>query len=148
MRRTVILSTLTLLLLAVAGITVAQESSISPESDYQPEPTIQGATIGESTEPIDEGPVEKNKRARGGVAENSEEPEAANPEITEDETSEGENRGKPEVVGEKPEGVGKPEGGGGGQQKVILCHKGKSTITVGAPAKDAHLRHGDNLGAC
>jgi len=34
-----------------------------------------------------------------------------------------------------------------GKTKVKLCHKGK-TITVGAPAARAHLRHGDTLGAC
>ena len=38
-------------------------------------------------------------------------------------------------------------GSGNGQQKVTLCHKGH-TITVGEPAKEAHLRHGDSLGAC
>ena len=43
------------------------------------------------------------------------------------------------------------EGGGGGQEKVTICHqgdKGPKTITVAAPAVPAHLRHGDNLGAC
>jgi hypothetical protein len=35
-----------------------------------------------------------------------------------------------------------------GKKKVTLCHKGKKTITVGAPAVKAHLRHGDKLGAC
>jgi hypothetical protein len=39
-------------------------------------------------------------------------------------------------------------GGSGGQRKVPLCHKGKKTLTVGAPAWAAHERHGDNLGAC
>ena len=39
-------------------------------------------------------------------------------------------------------------GGDGGQDKVTLCHKGKNTITVGAPAVHAHLAHGDRLGAC
>ncbi len=38
--------------------------------------------------------------------------------------------------------------GGGGQEKVTLCHKGKNTITVGAPAEAAHLRHGDIKGPC
>ena len=39
-------------------------------------------------------------------------------------------------------------------QKVTLCHHTHSkkhpwvTITVGAPAVKAHLRHGDTLGAC
>ena len=38
-------------------------------------------------------------------------------------------------------------GGGSGQQKVTVCHKGK-TLTVGAPAHAAHLRHGDTEGPC
>lgn len=69
--------------------------------------------------------------------------------------------GKPEHAGKLPD-VGKPRGHGahpaggkpkevghaGGQHKVTLCHKGKNTITVGAPAVDAHLAHGDYRGAC
>jgi hypothetical protein len=41
-----------------------------------------------------------------------------------------------------------------GKQKVTLCHLTHSkkhpavTITVGAPAVKAHLKHGDHLGAC
>lgn len=39
-------------------------------------------------------------------------------------------------------------GGGGGQDKETICHNGH-TITVGAPAVDAHQRnHGDTIGAC
>jgi len=41
--------------------------------------------------------------------------------------------------------------GGGGQQKVTICHlgdEGPETITVAAPAVSAHLRHGDTLGPC
>jgi hypothetical protein len=45
-----------------------------------------------------------------------------------------------------------PEGakndGGDGREKVMLCHKNKSTLTVGAGVQAAHLRHGDSLGAC
>jgi hypothetical protein len=44
------------------------------------------------------------------------------------------------IAGAKPPGKG--------QEKVTLCHKGKVTITVGAPAVKAHLRHGDRLGPC
>lgn len=40
-----------------------------------------------------------------------------------------------------------PPGKQYGKKKVTLCHKGK-TITVGAPAAKAHLRHGDTLGRC
>ena len=32
--------------------------------------------------------------------------------------------------------------------KVTLCHKGKVTIRVGAPAVKAHTAHGDTVGAC
>jgi hypothetical protein len=32
--------------------------------------------------------------------------------------------------------------------KVTLCHKGKKTISVGAPAVPAHLSHGDIIGPC
>ena len=41
-----------------------------------------------------------------------------------------------------------PSGKQYGKTKVTLCHKGKKTITVGAPAVKAHLRHGDRVGAC
>ena len=41
-----------------------------------------------------------------------------------------------------------------GKKKVTLCHRppgnpaNAHTISVGEPAKAAHLRHGDQLGAC
>lgn len=35
-----------------------------------------------------------------------------------------------------------------GVDKVTLCHKGKHEITVGAPAVQAHLDHGDTVGSC
>ena len=55
----------------------------------------------------------------------------------------------PEPSGEAmgPEAAINGEGGGGGQDKVVLCHKNK-TLTVGAPAQAAHVRHGDSLGRC
>jgi hypothetical protein len=40
-----------------------------------------------------------------------------------------------------------PEGGGRGQPKVPLCHNGH-TITVGGPAKEVHLNHGDSPEPC
>jgi hypothetical protein len=57
----------------------------------------------------------------------------------------------PEPSGEtmKPEAAKNGRGAGsGGQDKVTLCHKGKKTLTVGAQAQTAHLRHGDMLEAC
>jgi hypothetical protein len=37
---------------------------------------------------------------------------------------------------------------GQGQDKVVLCHKGKKTLEVAKPAADAHLGHGDTRGPC
>ena len=69
----------------------------------------------------------------------------------------GDTQGASQTEGAESEPSGetmKPEaaenGGGGvsgGQDKVTLCHKNK-TLTVGAQAQAAHLRHGDSLGAC
>lgn len=33
-------------------------------------------------------------------------------------------------------------------QKVVLCHKGKKTLQVGAAAAKAHYDHGDTAGPC
>jgi hypothetical protein len=57
-------------------------------------------------------------------------------------------------------GNGHGKGGGGsagaqyssggkqyGKHRVTLCHKGH-TISVAPPAVKAHLKHGDQLGAC
>ncbi len=205
MRRAVILATLTFLLLAVAGITVARERTSGPGRNHQTESTVQGnTTTREYTEPTDEGSTERSEPAARSVVENFTAPEADELEVAKQGAAEGirEDAGKPEGVGKlagkgkppsagKPQDVGKPEGvggrpegagpppgkgkpagvgratgpepegktrargaereanGGAGQQKVTLCHRGKNTITVGAPATYAHhLRHGDTEGAC
>lgn len=41
-----------------------------------------------------------------------------------------------------------PAGDQYGGHKVLVCHKGRKTISVGKPAVKAHLRHGDKLGPC
>jgi len=68
----------------------------------------------------------------------------------------GDTLGVCQSAGAKPEpadetlgqGAAQNGDGGGGQQKVTLCHKGKKTLTVGVPAQSAHLRHGDTRGPC
>ena len=69
----------------------------------------------------------------------------------------GKKYGKPRVAGGPPgksrPATGSPDHAGkkgfeGNPGKVTLCHKEKVTISVGAPAEPAHLRHGDSLGAC
>ncbi len=42
---------------------------------------------------------------------------------------------------------GKSKGKGKGKEKVVLCHKG-TMLRVANPAEKAHLKHGDNPGAC
>ena len=194
MYRAVVLTTLVLLLLAVAGVSVAQDGRIfagEPNSDDPPESATPERTSLEAT-----GSEDATSRPPPGAS--SEEEDRQNiPEptvITEPTVVELE---KPAVaptrqetptpgtnaVGNPGDGgraVGKPEhavkaydpaegsakigqpgngepvergneagpGRGVGGQKTTLCHKGKKTLTVGAPALDAHLRHGDTPDAC
>ena len=35
-----------------------------------------------------------------------------------------------------------------GVGKIVICHKGSETITVGLPALQAHIKHGDEIGKC
>jgi hypothetical protein len=66
--------------------------------------------------------------------------------------------GKPEGVGggragqppdeSEAKGDGEKAARGGSGRKVTICHKGKISIMVGAPAEAAHLRHGDSPGEC
>ena len=128
--------------------TVVTEPTVFTEPTWVAEPTVE-----ETEEPTVVAPVEKTQTPgpnKIGKPENS-----------------GRAVGKPEHAG-KPPDVGKPErpgghpgkgkhaergngqerGRGGSQEKVTLCHKGKNTLTVGAPAQAAHLRHSDSPGAC
>jgi hypothetical protein len=197
MYRAVVVTTLVLLMLAVAGVSVAQEDRIfagESNSDSPPEstePTTPERTSLEATAPQDtttsqppDAPTETDDRR------NTPEPTVvtqptvvAEPTVGEPERSAAvparqepptpgtngvdapgngvEGVGRAPEVGNpradvRPHGNGEPEvpgnevvpGRGVGRQKAILCHKGTKTLTVGAPALAAHLRHGDGLGAC
>jgi hypothetical protein len=195
MYRAVVVTTLVLLLLAVAGVSVAQdgrmfaggpdggdppEGSTTPEEqtsfeatgleetttspppgassgtdDHQnvPEPTVvDEATLGEPEKPT-AAPARQETPPPG----------------TNDSGNPGDGVGavgKPEHAVKAPDpaagsaeieqpGNGEPvergndvPGRGAGGEKATLCHKGNRTLTVGAPALPAHLRHGDTRGAC
>ena len=194
MHRAVVLTTLVLLLLAVAGVSAAQDSGIfagGPNSDDLPGSTTQERTSfeatvaadtmksalpGASSEPEGGEDASKPTVVAEPTVEEKEKPTAAAP--SEQTLRPGSNNvgkpansgrgvGKPALVGKAPNignppdevdhpANGKPEGRGnevehgrgGSQQKVTLCHKNKNTLTVGAQAQAAHLRHGDSLGAC
>jgi hypothetical protein len=174
MYRAVVLATLVLLLLAVAGVSVAQESRIfagEPESTT-PEQTSFETTGAENTmmSPPPDAPSETEDQQdtpeptvvdEATVGEPEKPTTAPAGEGTP--TPGGNDAGKPGNSGRDvgnprapvgPHGVGKPaergneeSGPGAGRQKVVLCHKNK-TLAVGAPALPAHLRHGDTRGAC
>ncbi len=170
MYRAVVLTTLTLLLLAITGITLAREGTITTDGGPRVDVTVQDlatttmeptAITREPTDIAEEGSTERSVPVAEGVTEDSTVPEATELEATKEEATGGnaENTGKPESLG-KPKSVGgHPVGNGkaddegearegGGQEKVTLCHKGKNTISVGAPAQAAHERHGDTVGPC
>lgn len=35
-----------------------------------------------------------------------------------------------------------------GQQRALVCHKGKKTMVLPTPALNGHMRHGDHFGSC
>jgi hypothetical protein len=198
MRRAVILVTLTCILFAVAGVTVATENTFQsgpqsgdstqftvPESTLAgrtaPETSVPEATVAESTVPEDvENPVEGAEETTVVVREEPKGPGKGDPGagsyggIREDNgivkaggptgkpgkpehAQGGKKFGKARVAGEPPgksrPATGRPDhagkkGFGGNPGKVTLCHKNRVTISVGAPAEPAHLRHGDELGSC
>jgi hypothetical protein len=196
MYRAVVLTTLVLLMLAVAGVSVAQDGrlfAVEPNSDEPPESTTSGAQTsfeatgseattasplpGASSETDDhqnvpeptvvtEPTVGEPEKSTAAPA-REETPTSGTTDIGNPGDS-GRAVGKPEHAVEasdpvaagsaemRPHGNGEPEelgnkedpARGVGRQKVVLCHKGEKTLTVGAPALAAHLRHGDTREAC
>jgi hypothetical protein len=174
MHRAVVLTTLVLLLLAVAGVSAAQDGGIfagGPNSYDLPgattqertsfeapvaEDTMKSALPGATSEPKGGEDASEPTVVTEPTVGATEKPTAAAP--AEKTLPPGSNKvGKSANSGR---GVGNPANGkpegrenevepgrGRGQQKVTLCHKNK-TITVGAPALGAHQRHGDTQGAC
>jgi hypothetical protein len=122
-----------------------------------PEPTVVSEpTVGEPEAPTAGGRIKEMPALDSKVGEGRGIAEAVWERSVGKAGDNGRSVGKPKQAGQ-PLDVGKPKGRGGevehglaqGQQKVTLCHKDKNTITVGAPAVDAHLaHHGDWLGAC
>lgn len=124
--------------------------------EYVSEPTaIAEPAVGKPEAPTAGGPIQEKPALDSKVGEGRSRAEGVRERSLGKVGDNGRSVGKPEHAG-KPLDVGKPRGRGGevehgraqGQHKVTLCHKGKNTITVGAPAVDAHLAHLDSLGAC
>ena len=178
MYRAIVLTTLVLLLSAIAGVSVAQEGTIfagEPNSDGPSESTTPESTTPEPTSLEATGPEDTTASQPPDASSQAEDrPDVPEPTVvTEapvvDETTAAEpekpTAAPPErtpapgahdagIPGDRGRKVGKPAereagepGPGADRPKVVLCHKGK-TLSVGAPAQAAHLRHGDSLGAC
>jgi hypothetical protein len=187
MYRAVVLTTLVVLLLAVAGVSVAQDGRIfagEPNSDDPPESTSPEQTSleatgledtmtssppGASTEPpvVTEPPVGETGKPPAAAPVEETLPPGPNDVVGKPGDS-GNAIGRPAHAGEAPNGGELPVGVGSqgntepeergnevepgrsaGQPKVVLCHKANNkTLTVGAPALAAHLRHGDTRGGC
>jgi hypothetical protein len=192
MYRAVVLTTLVILLLSVAGVSVAQDGQIfssggsngdDTPGSTAPEATSTGASMAEDPQTgaspgASSGPEDGEDAYEPTVeeTEDTEKPDVNTPaaEQTRAPASNdvpkpvggGKGIGRPEHAGKAPNignsrpDVGHPakgnpgdmgneeeHGRGVGQQKVALCHKNR-TITVGAPALGAHLRHGDTQDAC
>jgi hypothetical protein len=170
MYRAVVLVTMIVLLLAVAGVAIAGSGGDDPTEPATLERTSFEPTVVEDLETtVPDSPSSKPESGEETAddvseptiiaeptVEETEEPTVAEPvEVTPAPSSSvGKEHGRPEHAGKRPDGVEPGERGdeehriGGGQEKVTLCHKGKNTLTVGAPAQEAHLSHGDSLGEC
>src|SRR5829696_1798015 len=192
MYRAVVFTTLVLLLLAVAGVSVAKDGQIfagdpnsaAPPESTTPEQTSLEATAledtttsppaGASTEAEDHQNITEPPVVTEPPVGETEKPPAAAPveetpppgpkDVVSKPVDSGSGVGKPAHAGEAPNGGGppvevgpqgndKPEeprnevepGRSAGQPKAVLCHKANNkTLTVGAPALAAHLRHGDD----
>ena len=133
----------------------APEATV-PEDVEKPDERTVEATVVMPEEPKEPGKADPGAGNYGGIQDDNGieevgEPAAGRPGKPEHARG-GKKYGRPRVVG-KPPGKSRPEGLGerrfdGNPGKVTLCHKDRVTISVGAPAKPAHLRHGDSLGAC
>jgi hypothetical protein len=152
----------------------APESTVAGRTAF--EATVPERTVPEDVEKLDEGTVEATVVVPeapkepgkgdpgagnyGGIQDDNGIEEADQPagKPGKPEPAQGGKKyGKPRVVG-KPPGKSRPDTGrpddagakgfDGNPDKVTLCHKDKVTISVGAPAMRAHLRHGDRRGAC
>lgn len=153
MHRAVTLTTLAMLLFAVAGAGVARESVFEGEMAGGTIPS--GATVPETTLPLEETTVAPETTEPEELAPPAVSPmEARTPpeRVPADEDIASEPTGD-DGAEQRPIREGKPEGRPGGNSekgpsKTTLCHKEKKTITVGKPAEEAHLRHGDARRAC
>jgi hypothetical protein len=148
MRRAFILATITCILFAV---TVARENSFTSSSQdgdqtesKVPDPKGLERTAPEATVPETTVPEDVKKSEEGTV-----ETTVVVQEVPKEPAQGGKKYGKPRVVGKPPGKSGpdtsRPDDAG---VKRFEGNPDKVTISVGAPAKPAHLRHGDGLGAC
>jgi len=128
-----------------------------PEEVEKPIEGTEEATVVVHEEPKEAGKEEPGAGNYGGIQNDKRIEKAGAPTGKPEHAQGGKKYGKPRVAGKPPgksgPATGRPDHAGekgfdGKPGKVILCHKTGVTISVGAPAQHAHLRHGDTIGAC
>ena len=155
MRRAVILATLTVLLIAVAGVTVARENTSTPTSLYNGQPestapdttTVPETTSPETTAPQSTTPDEPDEKTVEKTVERTVEttvettvvepsaPEETLPVVEQlGEPEMDEEAGKPDYLG-KPDELGKPEKVKGGKKNGKLRGMGKLDDIARLPGK-------------
>ena len=137
----------------------APETTIPEDVEKPDEGTVE-ATVVVPEEPKEPGKGDPGAGNYGGIQDDNgieEVDEPAGKPNKPEHARGGKKYGRPRVVGGRPgksrPDTGRPNDAGargfdGDPGKVTLCHKDRVTISVGAPAKPAHLRHGDSLEAC
>jgi len=147
MRRAVILATLTVLLIAVAGVTVARENTSTPTSLYNGQPestapdttTVPESTSPETTAPQSTTPDEPDEKTVERTVETTvvepSAPEETLPVVEQfGEPEMDEEAGKPDYLG-KPDELGKPEKVKGGKKNGKLRGMGKLDDIARLPGK-------------
>ena len=128
-----------------------------PEDVEKPIEGTEEATVVVHEEPKETGKEDPGAGNYGGIQNDNRIEKAGKPTGKPEHAQGGKKYGKPRVAGKPPgksgPATGRPdrageEGFDGKPGKVTLCHKTGVTISVGAPAVPAHLRHGDTIGAC
>jgi hypothetical protein len=128
-----------------------------PEDVEKPIEGTEEATVVVHEEPKESGKEDPGAGNYGGIQNDNRIEKAGAPTGKPEHAQGGKKYGKPRVAGKPPgksgPATGRPDqarekGFDGKPGKVTLCPKTGVTISVGAPAEPAHLRHGDTIGAC
>lgn len=154
MRQAIMISILAILLIGAVSVTFAREGELAgdplrgtgPSETTisrltEPESNLSDTTTSTETAPAGEsrnGATIRDRKPRDNDKKDKERRGSENAENTQGDA----------LNVDAADGRDRKENNGERRGKVTVCHKGKKTLTVGAPAEEAHARHGDTPGAC